>query len=166
MEVQNVLFLYAVEIQLSNERTFRRGSQWVISTLVINFYMSNIPVFLPFLSNNEKQEELEHDLQAEIPKLEEWKSHIIRSVHQDAAKTAVVDALSKTEALLIMDWAMKFLPTSYRETQRDWFGKKGKPWHITVAITKADNEEIEVRLMLQSCLSHFLPSFKRYKTRC
>ena len=105
------------------------------------------------------REELEHDLQAEIPKLEEWKSHIIRSVHQDAAKTAAVDALSETEALLVMDWAMKFLPTSYRETQRDWFGKKGKPWHITVAITKADNEEIEVCLMLKSCLSYSLPSF-------
>ena len=105
------------------------------------------------------REELEHDLQAEIPKLEEWNSHIIRSVHQDAAKTDAVDALSETEALLVMDWAMKFLPTSYRETQRDWFGKKGKPWHITVAITKADNEEIEVCLLLKSCLSYSLPSF-------
>jgi len=127
---------------------------------------TNVPVFLLFLSNNEKREELEHDLQAEIPNLEEWKSHIIRSVLQDASKTAVVDAISETEALLIMDWAMKFLPTSYRETQRDWFGKKGKPWHITVAITKADNEEIEVRLILKSCLSYSLSSFKRYKTRC
>lgn len=121
----------------------------------ISVYLTNIPVFFPFLSNNEKREELEHGLQAEIPKLEEWKSHIIRSVHQDAAKTAAVDALSETDALLIMDWAMKFLPTSYRETQRDWYGKKGKPWHITVAITKADNEEIEVRLMLQWCLSYY-----------
>ena len=67
---------------------------------------------------------------------------------------------------MIMDWAMKFLPTSYRETQRNWFGKKGRPWHITVAITKADNEEIEERLRLRSCLSYSLPSFKRYKTRC
>ena len=86
-----------------------------------------------------------------MPGLEEWKSHIVRSVHQDAAKTTVVDTLLQTEALLIMDWAMKFLPTSYRETQRDWFGKKGKPWHITVAILKADNENIEV---LDLILSH------------
>ena len=95
------------------------------------------------------------------------RTSVIRSVHQDAAKTAAVDALSETDVLLIMDWAMKFLPASYRETQRDWYGKKGKPWHITVAITKADNEEIEVSLMLQSCLSYSLPSFsKRHKTRC
>ena len=132
---------------------FSRGSQWVIPTLETNFYGTNFPLFLPFLSNNEKREELEHGLQAEIPNLEEWKSHIIRSVHQNAAKTAAVDALSETDALLIMDWAMKFLLTSYRETQREWYGKKGKPWHITVAITKANNEEIEVSLILQSCLS-------------
>ena len=96
-------------------------------------------------------EELEHDLQSAIPRLEEWKSHIVRSVHQDAAKTTVIDALSKTEALLIMDWAMKFLPTSYRETQRDWFGRKGKSWHITVAILRQDNENIKV---LGQVLSH------------
>ena len=84
----------------------------------------------------------------------------LRSVHQDAAKTIAVDALSETEALLIMDWAMTFLPTSHREAQRDWFGKKGKPWHITVAITKADNEEIVVRLMLKSCLSYSLKETK------
>ena len=113
--------------------------------------LSRTLIFLHLLfpSNNEKREELEHDLQEAIQKLEEWKSHIVRSVHQDAAKTAAVDTLSPTDAFLIMDWAMKFLPTSYRGTQRDWFGKNGKPWHITVAIIKTDNEEIEVGLILQ-----------------
>ena len=113
----------------------------------------NIHVLLLFPSNNEEKEELQHDLEAVIPKVEEWKSHIIRSVHQDAGKTDIVDSLSQTEVLLIMDWAMKFLPTSYRETQRDWFGKKGKPWHITVAITKADSEEIEVYVAIVLKLS-------------
>ena len=112
-----------------------------------------IHVLLLFPSNNEEKEELQHDLEAVIPKLEEWKSHIIRSVHQDAAKTDTVDSLLQTEVLLIMDWAMKFLPTSYRETQRDWFGKKGKPWHITVAITKANSEEIEVYVAIVLKLS-------------
>ena len=107
--------------------------------------MTVISRFFIFSSNDEKREELQHDLEAAIPKLEMWKSHVIRSVHQDEAKTAAVDALTQTEVLLvmIMDWAMKFLPTSYRETQRDWFGKKGLPWHITVGITKDENEEIE-----------------------
>ena len=40
---------------------------------------------------------------------------------------------------------MKFLPLSYWETQRDWFGKKGKPWHVSVAVEKGDDSEIEVK---------------------
>ena len=39
---------------------------------------------------------------------------------------------------------MKFSPASFRETQRDWFGKKGKSSHVTVAVTKSEDEEIEV----------------------
>ena len=97
-------------------------------------------------SDPEKREELQHDMENAIPNLEAWKSHILRAVHQDAAKNAVIDKLASNQVLLIMDWAMKFLPTCFRETQRDWFGKKGKPWHVCVAITKAANEEIEVLL--------------------
>lgn len=39
---------------------------------------------------------------------------------------------------------MKFVPTSFRETQRDWFGKKGKSWHVSVALTKSNADNIEV----------------------
>ena len=39
---------------------------------------------------------------------------------------------------------MKFLPASFRETEWDWFGKKAKSWHVTVAVTKSEDEEIEV----------------------
>ena len=60
------------------------------------------------------------------------------------AKRNIIDSLNSSEVLFIMDWAMKFLPSSFRETQRDWFGKKGKSWHVTVAITKDDDGEIEV----------------------
>ena len=39
---------------------------------------------------------------------------------------------------------MQLLPASFRETQRDWFGKKAKSWHVTVAVAKSEDEEIEV----------------------
>ena len=58
--------------------------------------------------------------------LEDWKAHIVRAVQQDAAKSFVVDHLSGSQVLLIMDWAIKFLLISFRETQRDWFRKKRK----------------------------------------
>ena len=31
---------------------------------------------------------------------------------------------------------MKFLPRTYRESQHDWFGKRGLSWHVTVATRK------------------------------
>ena len=37
-------------------------------------------------SDPEKREELQHDMENAIANLEAWKSHILRAVHQDAAK--------------------------------------------------------------------------------
>ena len=53
---------------------------------------------------------------------------------------------------------MKFLPASFRETQRDWFGKKGKSWHVTVAVTKSDSEDIEVNIDVKI---EFLSNFRQ-----
>ena len=60
------------------------------------------------------------------------------------AKTDVIQKLKTNQVLLVMDWAMKFLPASFRETQRDWFGKKGKSWHVCVAVSINENGEKEV----------------------
>ena len=107
---------------------------------------STLSLFSPY-----KREELQHDLSCAV-RIEGWKSHVLRSVHQDAAKSEIVDSLKLSQVLLIMDGAMKFIPTSFRETQRDWFGKKGKSWHLSVAITKEDGT-IEVEIMcLLFCL--------------
>lgn len=89
-------------------------------------------MWFPFLSfqcgsDRDRREELNYDVKSAQSKLEEWKAHIVRAVHQDAAKSFVVDHLSASQVLLIMDWAMKFLPISFRETQRDWFGKRENP---------------------------------------
>ena len=88
-----------------------------------------------------------------LQKLEGWKAHILRAAHQDGAKRAVLDSLQTNQVMVIMDWAMKFLPASFRETQRDWFGKKGKSWHISVAITKNEDGEIEVSTLGRSVLN-------------
>ena len=41
---------------------------------------------------------------------------------------------------ITQDWAMKFLPQKYRETQSDWFGKRGISWHISVVARKEDEK--------------------------
>ena len=101
--------------------------------------------------SSDKREELQHDLNFAASSIEEWRSHLLRSVHQDTAKSEIIDILKPSQVLLIMDWAMNFIPTNFLETQRDWFGKKGKSWHLTVAITKAEDGTIAVGIM---CL-HF-----------
>ena len=67
-----------------------------------------------------------YDVDTALPKLEEWKVHILRAAHQDSAKRDVIDKLSTRQVLLIMDWAMKFLPASFRETQRRLVWQKGQ----------------------------------------
>ena len=42
--------------------------------------------------------------------------------------------------LITQDFAMKFLPTQYRETQADFFGKRGISWHLTVCQSKQRGE--------------------------
>ena len=35
---------------------------------------------------------------------------------------------------------MKYLPRKYRESQTDWYGKCGIPWHISVAFRKISDQ--------------------------
>ena len=73
-----------------------------------------------------------------------WKAHLLRSINQDEARINAVDALDQTSVLLVQDWAMKFLPRKYRESQTDWFGKRGLSWHITVAICRTERNELHM----------------------
>ena len=73
---------------------------------------------------------LEHSVQL----ISEWKKHLLRTVHQDTARKHVLDVLDASSIFLVAGWAMKWLPTWYREPRREFFGKRGLPWHITYAI--------------------------------
>ena len=54
-----------------------------------------------------------------------WKGQQLRMVYQDTARTDIIDSLQEDSVLITQDFAMKFLPTHYRETQADFFGKRG-----------------------------------------
>ena len=66
-----------------------------------------------------------------------WKAHLLQSSNQDEAKQHVLQKLDKNSCLVIMDKAMKFLPLQYREQMSDFFGKRGRSWHISAVITRA-----------------------------
>ena len=46
--------------------------------------------------------------------------------------------LNENTVLVVNDWAMKFLPQLYRESQQDWFGKIGSASPISVFISTRD----------------------------
>ena len=72
--------------------------------------------------------------------IQAWKSHQLRSVRQDQSQLDVLDLLTSETVLIVNDWAMKFLPQLYRESQQDWFGKRGISWHIAVVFRRLSGE--------------------------
>ena len=66
------------------------------------------------------------------------KSHQLRSVHQDQARLDAINTLDEHSALIVSNWAMKFIPQRYRESQQDWFRKRGMSWHIAVVFRQIE----------------------------
>ena len=62
----------------------------------------------------DEKEELKHDISNAIDKIERWKAHILRTVHQNVAKDNILNNMTPEQAFIIMDWAMKFLPLKSR----------------------------------------------------
>ena len=75
-----------------------------------------------------------------------WKAHIVRSINQEEAKQDALKSEDPQSAILIMDWAMKFLQIKFRKKQSEWFCKPGLSWHISTLITKnVDSGKIELK---------------------
>ena len=69
-----------------------------------------------------------------------WKAHQLRTVRQDKARLEVPENLDYGSVFLTQDWAMKYLPREYRDSQSDWYGKRGISWHISVAVRRRNNQ--------------------------
>lgn len=77
-----------------------------------------------------------------------WKSHLLRSVNQDRRRLDVLQKLDSSSVLLVLDWAMKYEPRKFRESQSEWFGKRGIPWHITVATRRGSDGGLETMTLV------------------
>ena len=81
-------------------------------------------------------------------KIEQWKAHILRSTNQEEGKKEVLDKLEPTEAVLVDDWAMKFLPLHFREKSAEFCGKRGINWHVTAVIRKTPESSSSVEVFV------------------
>ena len=90
-------------------------------------------------------DEVKEELRFVVGKAEQgivsWKAYLLRSVNQEEARLDIVNALDDTSVLLVQDWAMKVLPRKFRESQTDWFAKRGISWHLTVAIKRGSDQK-------------------------
>lgn len=99
--------------------------------------LNRIEVHLPQVRvSQDELDSLQFTCSHAIQDIKSWKAHQLRSVRQDQARIDILQDLDETSALITQDWAMKFLPQKYRESQSDWFGKRGISWHISVIAWK------------------------------
>ena len=77
--------------------------------------------------------------------MQAWKAHQLWSVQEDKSRLDVLELLNNDTVLIVSDWAMKFLPQLYRESQQDWFGKRGISWHIAVVFRRVNGSEIQTQ---------------------
>lgn len=59
----------------------------------------------------------------------------------------LLQTLEAHQVLVVMDWAMKWLPAHFREKQADFFGKRGKSWHVSVLIFRDSTQELKVNIL-------------------
>ncbi|XP_064653010.1 uncharacterized protein LOC135503381 [Lineus longissimus] len=105
---------------------------------------------------SKQKDEIQFDFEAAKEKILQLKSHILRAKNQERAKTSLLQTLEPHQALLTMDWAMKFLPMKFREAQQDWFAKKGISWHVTASVSKIAESEYKIH-----CFVHLLDQCKQ-----
>ncbi|XP_063416575.1 uncharacterized protein LOC134698600 [Mytilus trossulus] len=101
-----------------------------------NLMTSNFPDI-----NSKEKEEFEHDISVSTEKIWAWRDHLIRTVNQDSCKKDLLQNLQSHEVLIIADWAMKYIPQTFRETQSEWFGKQGISWHMICALVRKPQSE-------------------------
>ena len=62
---------------------------------------------------DEQQSQVTFDVTHAVEAIANWKAHMLRTVNQEQAKEETLGALNDQSVLVIMDWAMKYLPQRY-----------------------------------------------------
>jgi len=69
-----------------------------------------------YQSDDILRKRLLYKFKQQIKFIDEWKSHLLRTVHQDQARIHVLKHLDYETVMIYVDWAMKWLPLKYRES--------------------------------------------------
>ena len=72
--------------------------------------------------------------------IQAWRTHQLCTVRQDQSRLEILQNLNIESVFITPHWAMKFLPRKYRESQSDWFGRRGISWHVSVVVRRHSNQ--------------------------
>ena len=102
------------------------------------------------ITTDDIKDEVVYDVNQGVNQVLTWMKHILRSVKQDEAKQYAMENLSSETAFWLSDWAQKILPSSFREGQREYFGKKGMSLHVDVFLKRTANNDLVKHTYLTS----------------
>ncbi|GBC43995.2 hypothetical protein GLOIN_2v1884984 [Rhizophagus irregularis DAOM 181602=DAOM 197198] len=84
------------------------------------------------------------DLKIYEEKLIYYLSHQTRKVYLNSQFNATILELDEKGAIFLVDYKMKILPQTARETKQDFYGKKGWSLHSVLVYTKSSNSQIHI----------------------
>ena len=96
--------------------------------------------FLDIVASPSADEDLRYDVGVAVNSILEYMKHQIRDQQQKQAKAYCFENITETCGFWLKDYAQKILPMSYREGQREYFGKKGMSMHVDVFFTKSSGQ--------------------------
>ena len=82
-----------------------------------------------------------------IKDITEYIKHLVRDAQQSKAKSYAFDKIDNNSALRLHDFSQKIIPIKYCESQKEYFGKKGKTLHIDVFCYKL-NDSIQKKVYM------------------
>lgn len=104
---------------------------------------------------DEQQSQVTFDVTHAVETIANWKAHMLRTVNQEQAKQETLGALNDQSVLVIMDWAMKYPPQRYREQMSNFYGKRGRSWHVACVVFKIGENKFNVETIVHifdSCI--------------
>eukprot|EP00058_Branchiostoma_floridae_P002763 XP_002588251.1 hypothetical protein BRAFLDRAFT_124704 [Branchiostoma floridae] len=98
--------------------------QQVLDSLEESFTENTFPT-------SEEHDDMRFTLDQAKRDINAWQCHQLRSINQDEAWSILLDNMDDTSVLLVMDWAMKFLPRNRKAYQRN-----GRSHHQTSGLLR------------------------------
>ncbi len=95
-------------------------------------------VFLAAVQQQATDESVQKQASYLLDDFQRYIVHLARERWTRHVRDCIIKGMAADEAIITIDWAMKWLPFKILETQREWFGQRGMSWHSASVIRSTD----------------------------